>query len=116
MYPIKELPEHIAARVTITLGPEELVRIDNDDILRAVVVDAAGRESAVLLQQIQGKHEDYLDLLGGQVEQSDISFIYNTIVQKAISDVTIDESVAILKKQQKILRQQVESRDSINSK
>ena len=33
MYPIKELPEHIAARVTITLGPEELVRIDNDDIL-----------------------------------------------------------------------------------
>ena len=113
MYPIKEMPEHIAERVKITLGPEELMKIDNDDTLRAVVVDAAGRESAVLLQRIQGKPEKYFDLLHEQEKQSDVSYIYNIIVQKAISDVTIDESVAILKKQQIILRQQVESRNSL---
>lgn len=115
MYPIKEMPEHIAERVKITLGPEELMKIDNDDMLRAVVVDAAGRESAVLLQRIQGKPEKYFDLLDEQGKQSDISYIYNIIIQKAISDVTINESVAILKKQQKILRHQAESRNSSNS-
>lgn len=115
MYPIKEMPQHIAERVNITLGPEELMRIDNDDTLRAVVVDAAGRESAVLLQRIQGKHEEYIDLLDEQGQQPDISYIYNVIIQKAISDVTIDESVAILKKQQKILRHLAKSRNSLNN-
>ena len=60
MYPINEMPEHIAKRVKIVLGPEELMNIDNEDMLRAVVVDAAGRESAVLLQRIQWKPEEYL--------------------------------------------------------
>lgn len=110
MYHIKEMPTYIAERVKITLGPEELLKIDDDDLLRAVVVDAAGRESASLLQQIQDKHVDYFDLLDEQGFQADMNYIFNAILQKAIKDSTISESVAILKKEQRFLRQQAEVR------
>ncbi len=112
MYHIKEMPTYIAERVKITLGPEELLKIDNDDLLRSVVVDAAGRESAVLLQQIQDKHVDYFDLLDGQDNQDDMKLIFNAILKKALADSTITESITILKKEQKFLREQAEVRQS----
>ncbi len=96
------MPTYIAERVKITLGPEELIKIDNDDLLRSVVVDAAGWESAVLLQQIQDKHVDYSDLLDEQSNQDDMSFIFKAILNNALADSTITESVTILKKRTEV--------------
>lgn len=109
MYRLTEMPTRIAERVKITFSPEELLKIDNDKLLRAIVAEAAGRETAALLNRIRDYNQAYFDLLDAGAFRDVIGDISSEILEKVIDGQIITQAVAILKEEQKSLRQQAEA-------
>lgn len=107
---INELPILIAERVKISLGPEELLKIDNDKHLRFIVLDAAGHVAGVLLDRIRNDNKFYFNLNETATLQDVMRDVSKNIFEKAIDDSTISQVITVLKEEQKSLRQQVENR------
>ena len=97
MYHVSQLPVRIAERARTTLTAEEFSNIDDDEFLRALVVDAAGRETAHILQQVRNTHKDYLNSLDADAYQAAMRSIVDKILAEVLADSAIDQSVAILK-------------------
>ena len=107
---INELPILIAERVKISLGPEELLKIDNDKHLRFIVLDAAGHVAGVLLDRIRNDNKFYFNLNETATLSDVMRDVSKNIFEKAIDDSTISQAITVLKEEQKSLRQQVENR------
>ena len=97
MYPVNQLPVRIAARARTTLTAEEFSNIDDDEFLKALVVDAAGRETAHILQQVRNTHKDYFNSLDADAYQAAMRGIVDKILAEVLADSAIAQSVAILK-------------------
>lgn len=97
MYPVNQLPVRIAERARTTLTAEEFSNIDDDEFLRALVVDAAGRETAHILQQVRNTHKDYFNSLDADAYQAAMRSIVDKILAEVLADSAIAQSVAILK-------------------
>ena len=97
MYPVSQLPVRIAERARTTLTAEEFSNIDDDEFLKALVVDAAGRETAHILQQVRNTHKDYFNSLDADAYQAAMRGIVDKILAEVLADSAIAQSVAILK-------------------
>ena len=97
MYHVTQLPVRIAERARTTLTAEEFSNIDDDEFLKALVVDAAGRETAHILQQVRNTHKDYFNSLDADAYQAAMRGIVDKILAEVLADSAIAQSVAILK-------------------
>lgn len=97
MYHVSQLPIRIAERARTTLTAEEFSNINDDEFLKALVVDAAGRETAHILQQFRNTHKDYLNSLDADAYQAAMHSIFDEILADVLADPAIAQSVAILK-------------------
>ena len=97
MYHVNQLPIRIAERARTTLTDEEFSNINDDEFLRAIVVDAAGREMAHILPQVWDTHKAYFNSLDVEDYRATMHNIFNEILAEALADSAIARSVAILK-------------------
>ena len=97
MYHVSQLPVRVAERARTTLTAEEFSNINDDEFLRALVVDAAGRETAHILQQVRDTHKDYFNSLDADAYQAAMHSIFDKILAEVLADSAIAQSVAILK-------------------
>ena len=97
MYHVSQLPVRVAERARTTLTAEEFSSINDDEFLRALVVDAAGRETAHILQQVRDTHKDYFNSLDADAYQAAMHSIFDKILAEVLADSAIAQSVAILK-------------------
>lgn len=106
---LNELPILIVERVKIALGPEGLLKIDNDKLMRSIVLDAAGHVTGILLDRIRNGNNVHFDSHDTATLQDVISDISKKLFEKALDDATISHVIAILKEEQDLLSQQVEN-------
>ena len=97
MYHVSQLPLRIAERARTTLTDEEFSNIHDDEFFRALVVDAAGREMAHILQQVWDTHKAHFNSLDAEDYRATMHNIFNEILAEALADSAIARSVAILK-------------------
>lgn len=104
---LNELSILIAERVKIALGHEELLKIENDKLLRPIILDAAGHVTGVLLDRVRNDNKDYFDLHDAVASQNITCDMTKKIFEKALDETTILQVMTILKEEQKLLRKQV---------
>lgn len=100
----------ISERVKIMLGPDELLKINKDEHLRLIVLEAAGNVTGILLDRMRNHSKTYIDLLDTKTSQELLTDRSKKIFEKALDESTISQVVNILKGEQKFLREQAKNR------
>lgn len=109
---LNEFPNLIADQVKISLGPKELIKIDDDNHLRSIVLDAAGHVIGVIVNRIRDGSNANINSQGTPVLQGAISEVSNSLFKKARDETTISKVIALLKAEQKSYRNQTNCKDN----
>ena len=100
---LNELPNLIADRVKVSLGPEKLLKIDSDKLFRSIVLDAAGQVTGVILNRIRDGNNIYNNLPDTAILPDVMSVVSKKLFEKALEESTISQAISILKEEQKFL-------------
>ena len=103
---LNEFPNLIADQVKISLGPEELLKIEDDNLLRSIVLDAAGHVIGVIINRIRDGNNANFNSQGTTAFQSVISEVSKNLFENALDESTISQAITLLKAEQKNYRNQ----------
>ena len=100
-----ELSIFIVERVKHALGPEELLKIDSDALLRSIILDAAGHVIGVFIDQMRNNIKVNYNWQDTATFRETVGDVAQRLIEKALDDSTISQSIAILKAEQQKLKQ-----------
>ena len=103
---LNEFPNLIADQVKISLGPEELLKIEDDNLLRSIVLDAAGHVIGVIINRIRDGNIANVNSQGTTAFQSVVSEVSKNLFENALDESTISQAITLLKAEQKNYRNQ----------
>ena len=101
---LNEFPNLIADQVKISLGSKELLKIDDDNLLRSIVLDAAGHVIGVILNRFRDSSNAKIHSQGTIAFQGVISEVSKNLFESALDESTISQAITLLKAEQKNYR------------
>ena len=104
---LNELSILIAERVKHTLGPDELLKIESDALLRSIILDAAGHVIGVFFDQMRNNIKVNYNWQDTATLQETVGDVAQRLIEKALDDSTISQSIAILRAEQQKLKQDI---------
>ncbi len=109
---LNDFPNLIADQVKISLGSKKLLNIDDDRLLRSIVLDAAGHVIGVIVNRIRDGNNASIHSQGTTAFQGVISEVSKNLFEKALDESTISQAITLLKTEQKNYRNQITGKNN----